>query len=161
MSYTVELDHLLSPDELEQLLADYMPSLLTLNERYTNHIDPVNRFPVTLVYLDCLRTSWRLDRQEGRATAKVAIEGLGLAFGLLLGVCTDLRWTLATDDSGQFLTMAKTGNDPKLVSVPPFSYVAKRQEVENAEVFQHFFEQISHELIGFRKPNNWLLDGDV
>lgn len=43
------------------------------------------------------------------------------------------------------------------VSVPPFSYVAKRQQVENAEVFRHFFEQMSADAIGFVRPKNWLL----
>ena len=161
MSYTVELDHFLSPNEIQQLLARYMPSLLVLNQRYTKHIDPVNKFPVTPVYIDYLRTSWRLESPQDRAAPMVAVEGLGLAFGLLLASCTDLRWGLATDDTGHFLTMAKTADDPKLVSVPPFSYVAKRQEVENAEVFQHYFEQIPSDVIGFRKPKNWLLDGDA
>ena len=161
MTYTVELDHFLSPPELQQLHADHMPSLLALNERYTKQIDPEREFPLSPVYIDCLRTLWRLDSQQDRLAPKVAIEGLGFAFGLLLGACTDLRWALAFDDSGHFLTMAKTGDAPKLISVPPYSYVAKRQDVENAEVFLHFFEQTPHDLIGFRRPRNWLLDGDA
>jgi len=48
--------------------------------------------------------------------------------------------------------------DYQLISVPPFSYVAKRQQVQNAEVFRHFFEQVSADVIGFVRPKNWLLE---
>jgi hypothetical protein len=161
MSYTVKLDHFLSDAELRQLFADHMPSLLALNARYTNHIDPVNSYPLTPIYVDYLRTTWRLDTSQSRPPENVAAAGLGLAFGLLLAACTELRWAIATDDGGQFLTMAKEAGDSALVSVPPFSYVQKRQNVENAEVFQHFFEQVPPEQIGFCKPSNWLLHGEA
>lgn len=161
MSCTVKLDRFLSGAELRQLLADHMPSLLALNARYTDHIDPANGFPLTPIYIDYLRTTWRLDVSQSRPPENVALAGLGLAFGLLLAACTELRWAIATDDGGQFLTMAKEADGPALVSVPPFSYVEKRQNMENAEVFQHFFEQVPHEQIGFRKPSNWLLNGDA
>lgn len=161
MSYRVHLDHFLSAEELEDLRAGHLPSLVALNERYTNNIDPVSAFPVTPIYIDCLRTSWRLDSLQDRPSEKVVVEGLGFAFGLLLSVCTDLRWAFAKDDGGHFITLAKVEDDPKIVSVPPFSYVANRQEVESAEVFLHFFEQTPASLIGFQKPKNWLLNGDA
>lgn len=161
MSHGAQLDHFLTAEELQELQADHLPSLLVLNERYTKNIDPVGAFPVTPIYLDCLRTSWRLDSLQTRPSERVAIEGLGFAFGLLLSVCTDLRWALAKDDDGHFLAMAKVGDEPALVLVPPFSFVAKRHAVENAEVFLHFFEQTPAPAIGFRKPKNWLLEGDA
>ena len=161
MSYTVKLDHFLSDTELQQLIEDHMPSLLALNASYTDHIDPVNSFPLTPIYVDYLRTAWRLDASKNRPPESAAVKGLGLAFGLLLAACTDLRWAIATDDGGPFLTLAREAVEPVLVSVPPFSYVQKRQDVENAEVFQHFFEQVSSELIGFRRPSNWLLNADA
>lgn len=161
MSYFVELSHFLSDVEFRHLVADHMPSLLALNSRYTNHIDPVSSFPLTPIYIDYLRTEWRLDKSQNRPPENVAVEGLGFGFGLLLAACTELRWAIATDDAGPFITMAKEGENSALVSVPPFSYVAKRQDVENAEVFLHFFEQVPHEQIGFRRPSNWLLDGDA
>ncbi len=161
MSCIVKLDHFLSVAELRQLVADHMPSLLVLNARYTDHIDPVTSFPLTPLYVDYLRTTWRLDTSPGRPSENVAVHGLGLGFGLLLAACTELRWAIASDDGGPFITMAREGNEPTLVSVPPFSFAQKQQNVENAQVFQHFFEQVSPELVGFRKPSNWLLDGDA
>ena len=161
MTYTVKLNHFLSEGELAALRSDHLPSLLVLNGRYTETIDAINEFPITPLYVDCLRTSWLLDKQSDRPPAEVLIEGLGFAFGQLLVACTDLRWAIATDGDGDFVTMARTGEDPKLVSVPPFSYVSKRLDVQNAEVFLHFFEQTSMELIGFHRPKNWLRNGDA
>ena len=159
MTYRVTLDHYLSPAELTELRMRYFPSLLALNDRYTEHIRPKESFPVSPIYVDYLRTSWRLDQQPGRPPTEVATNGLGFAFGLLLSSCTSLRWAIATDDMGPFLTMGRSSDDPVFVSVPPFSYVEKRHETENAEVFRHFFEQTPAEAIGFAKPKNWLLDG--
>jgi hypothetical protein len=161
MPYSLELDHFLSTHELQQLQARHQPALLELNERYTPNIDPVRDFPVTPLYVDYLRTSWRLDNLKNRSSEEVLLSGLGFAFGLLLARCTELRWALAIDGGGEFITMARVASDPRLVSVPPFNYVAKRQEVENAEVFLHFFEQTNASDIGFHKPKNWLLDGSA
>jgi hypothetical protein len=161
MSYWVELDHFLSDDELENLRADHLPRLIALNGKYTKHIDPVAQFPVTPIYVDYLRYSWMTDSSGDRLSQEEAVKGLGFAFGLLLASCTELRWAIARDADGQFLTLARRAKDPQLVSVPPFNYVEKRVEVENAEVFHHFFEQAEASLIGFRKPKYWLLDGDA
>jgi hypothetical protein len=153
--YIFSIDHQLDKGELESLSADNLPNLMTLNARYTPQIDVENAFPVTPIYIDYLRTQWRLDRECGRPSEEAAISGLGFGFGILLGTCTQLRWCIASDADGLFLTMARTG--PAAVSVPPFSYVAKRQAVENAEVFLHFFEQVSADMLGFERPQNWLL----
>lgn len=110
-----------------------MPSLLALNASYTDHIDPVNSFPLTPIYVDYLRTAWRLDASNDRPPESAAVKGLGLAFGVLLAACTDLCWAIETDDGDPFLTLAREAVEPVLVSVPPFSYVRKRQDVENAK----------------------------
>ncbi|GGC77324.1 hypothetical protein [Undibacterium terreum] len=154
--YKFSIVRQLDAAELESLRADNLPNLLTLNARYSPHIDVENAFPITPIYIDFLRTQWRLDREFGRAEEDVAISGLGFGFGILLGACTQLKWCIASDAIGNFLTMART--KPAAVSVPPFTYVAKRQDIENAEVFRHFFEQVSADWLGFERPSNWLLD---
>jgi hypothetical protein len=68
---------------------------------------------------------------------------------------TRLRWSLAADASGEFVTLALLCEEPQSVSVPPFSYVAKRHQVANAEVFKHFFEQVPSDVIGFVRPEQW------
>jgi hypothetical protein len=161
MSYWVELDHFLSGEELEQLQADHLPQLIALNEKYTSHIDATTQFPATPIYVDYLRYSWMTDSSNDRLSQEEAVKGLGFAFGLLLSACTELRWAVARDANGPFLTLARRDEDPKLVSVPPFNYVEKRVELQNAEVFHHFFEQTDASLIGFQRPRNWLLDGDA
>jgi hypothetical protein len=158
-AYRFTIDRQLDAGEFDRLRTENLPSLLALNARYTPHVDVANAFPVTPIYVDFLRTRWRQDKEFGRATDDVAISGLGFAFGLLLGACTQLKWCIASDADGTFLTMARSETaDYHLVSVPPFSYVEKRQQVENAEVFRHFFEQMSADLIGFVRPKNWLLE---
>lgn len=157
--YTYKIDRYLDATELDFLRFENLPNLLALNARYSPHIDVENAFPVTPIYIDFLRTQWRLDRESGRAAENVAISGLGFGFGILLGACTSLRWCLASDTEGTFLTMGRAKSGKCIaVSVPPFSYVAKRQRIENAEVFLHFFEQVFAEMIGFVRPTNWLLD---
>jgi hypothetical protein len=157
--YTFEIDHFLDTPELERLRVENLPNLLVLNARYCPHIDVENAFPLSPVYIDFLRTRWRLDGDSSRPGENVAVSGLGFGFGILLGACTSLRWCLAKDAEGTFLTMARADSEKwEAVSVPPFSYVTKRQGVENAEVFLQFFEQVSAEMIGFNRPQNWLLD---
>lgn len=157
-NYYVEIDHFLDVEELALLRREHLPNLLAINQRYTPHIDVEQQFPVTPIYVDFLRTRWRFDTADGRPDETVAESGLGYAFGLLLEHCSRLRWCIAKDGDGAFLSMGRLGDDPVTVSVPPFNYVSKRWMTENAEVFRHFFEQINPELIGFIRPTNWLLD---
>ena len=162
MSYSVKLDRFLSESDRQQLTALHMPSLLILNARYTPTFDPARRFPVSPIYVDCLRCSWMLDESDDRPTVEVAVSGLGLAFGILLGACTGLRWAIAQDNAeGVFMTMARETESLELVSVPPFDYMQKRQELQSAEVVQDFFKHVPAEVIGFRRPRNWMLDGEV
>lgn len=155
-SYSVKLEQFLSEGELKHLRLTHFPNLLTLNKRYSPGIDISARVPITPLYLDYVRTMWRLDGDTGRPGSDVANSGLGYAFGLILESCTQLRWAVARDESGTFITMARLGDNPKLVSVPPFDFVSKREDVENAEVFLHFFEQIPAHAIGFERPSGWL-----
>ena len=42
--------------------------------------------------------------------------------------------------------MVRTGEDPVRVSVPVFSYIEKREALQNAEVFCDFFRQVPAEM---------------
>jgi hypothetical protein len=156
--YSLQILKFLDADALAGLRNAHMPQLMLLNTRYTPHIDVERAFPITPIYIDFLRFKWRFDEDKLRPLAEVVTSGLGFAFGMLLGTCTKLRWCKAEDAEGEFLTMGWRGEGPEAISVPPFSFVAKRHDVENAEVFQDFFSQISAESIGFVRPRNWLLD---
>ena len=156
--YTYRVVNVLEPDEVRRFQERHLPNLRTLNQRYFPDLDISASFPVTPLVIDALRTFWRLDPSTERPSEEVATSGLGLAFGTLLERCTALRWCNAQDSDGEFQAMVKYGEDPTEVMVPPFAYVARRHSVENAEVFRHFFEQMSPEHIGFVRPPNWLLD---
>lgn len=158
-NYSFEIDHFLDGKELDCLTSKHLPNLLVLNARYSPYIDVECTFPVTPIYIDFLRTQWRLDGDASRPVEQIAVSGLGFGFGHLLSLCTSLKWCLAKDMQGTFLTMGLNGSrEAKAISVPPFEYIAKRQHVENAEVFLHFFEQTAPETIQFVRPSNWLLD---
>jgi hypothetical protein len=121
-------------------------------------LDVSHGIPITPIFLDHLRAQWLLDSATERPSTEVVTSGLGFAFGLVLEACTDLRWAIAKDDGGTFVAMARTGVQPRLVCVPPFDFVSKREDLQNVEVFLHYFEQMPAAALGFKKPPNWLLD---
>jgi hypothetical protein len=46
-----------------------------------------------------------------------------------------MRWCLIKDPLGETVSMVGSDWEGGTVSVPPFSYVEKREDVQNAEVF--------------------------
>ena len=111
--YFVEIDHFLGAEELECLKQKHLPNLTTLNRRYTPNIDVENQFPVTPIYIDFLRTQWRFDTETDRPERAAAISALGFAFGRLLDCCTSLRWCMAKDSDGLFLSKGRQGDKAK------------------------------------------------
>ena len=143
-----DIDHFLSDREVEALVEDCSPSLHKLNRRYTPEVDLSQGYPSEPEYLDVVRTWWLLDKKSDRPTHEELVKGLGLAFGMLLQQRTPLRWCSARDAHGSFISMVRTGDDPARVSVPVFSYIEKRETLQNAEVFCDFFRQVPAEMLG-------------
>ena len=147
-SYTFEIDHYLSEDEIVELADRCYPYLEAISARYAPEIDIEDGFPEKPEYFDVLRTSWLLDKSNDRPPHEDLVAGLGFGFGLLLGARTPLRWCAATDAYGDFVTMARDPEGGPKASVPVFGYVEKRETLQNAEVFVDFFKQVSSDIVG-------------
>ncbi|MCW0451705.1 hypothetical protein [Xanthomonas sacchari] len=146
--YTFEIVNFLSDQEVAELEAECASSLRMLNLRYTPDVDLSHGYQPEAEYLDVVRTSWLVDEESNRPEHTVLVEGLGFAFGKLLQQRTALRWCVAQDSDGTFLTMGRMDEKPAKVSVPVFSYVEKRETLMNGEVFSDFFKQVSPDLLG-------------
>ena len=146
--YAFELVHPLSEEQGEELRARCRPYLLALAARYVPEIDVSRGFPGKPEFLDVLRTSWRLDDGADRPPHHDVVHGVGWLFGQVLARRTALRWWVARDAGGEFLTLGRRDDEGAIFSVPPFSYVEKREHLENAEVFCDFFLQMDPAILG-------------
>jgi len=146
--HSFDIEHFLSPEEIQDLEADCAPSLRRLNQRYTPEVDLSRGYPTKPEYLDVVRTSWLLDAGGDRPQHHEVVKGLGLAFGMLLQQRTGFRWCSVRDTHGTFVSMVRMGDDPARVSIPVFSYVEKRETLRNAEVFCDFFKQVPAHMLG-------------
>ena len=97
-----DIDHFLSDHEVQALVEECSPSLLKLNCRYTPEVDLSQGYPSKPEYLDVVRTKWLLDKAADRPKHQELVNGLGLAFGMLLQQRTPLRWYSARDSGGRF-----------------------------------------------------------
>jgi hypothetical protein len=146
--HSFDIEHFLSSQEIRALEADCVPSLRRLNLRYAPQVDLSLGYPTQPEYLDAIRTSWLSDGNGDRPQHTELVKGLGLAFGMLLQKLTPLRWCSVRDTYGIFNSMVRTGEDAETVSVPVFSYVEKREMLQNAEVFCDFFKQVPTHMVG-------------
>lgn len=138
-NYHLDIERALSADEVRSLHHQHFADLQALSARYVPEIDPSKGFPAKPEYLDVLRTSWLLDKAADRPPHSVVESGLGFALGLLLAARLQMKWYNILDNSGKVLSMVCTDNAGNTISVPPFSYVKKKDGVQNAEVFMDLF----------------------
>jgi hypothetical protein len=115
-----------------------MVGLELLAQRYARGVDVIATSAKPEL-LDVLRTGWLLDRASDRPTAQFVTETLGDAFGMLLKELLEMTWCEIKDTYGVSISMVKfSGSETDqyaMISVPPHSYVKKREDVMNAEVF--------------------------
>ncbi|MBE9552536.1 MAG: hypothetical protein IMF05_03635 [Proteobacteria bacterium] len=145
--YTFSVLRELNLDEISDLESDCRPRLDGLINRYFSGYDRGVDFPATASDLDLVRGSWLIDKNEDRPDHQSVVLGVGFAFGQLLQRDYGFYWSLAEDPNGQFVSMVRHGKSFDPVSVPPFSYVDKREHTQNVEVFQDFFAQVAPEKI--------------
>ena len=146
--YHFELERALSDDDVTELSARCRPFVAALAARYVPEYDVSRGFPAKPEFLDILRTSWRLDDAADRPPHHDLVHGVGWLFGQILRKRSTLQWWTARDADGEFLTLGRREDDGAIFSVPPFSYVRKREHVENAEVFCDFFAQMDPRILG-------------
>jgi len=143
--YTFSVLRELNPDEISDLESDCRPRLDDLIHRYFAEYKLGADFPATASDLDLVRGFWLVDKNEDRPDHQSVVLGVGFAFGQLLQRDYGFRWSLIEDPYGQSISMVRHGKHVEAVSVPPFSYVEKREQTQNVEVFQAFFAQVPAE----------------
>lgn len=135
-----KVERTLTPDDVKSLHHEHFANLQVLSARYVPEIDPAKGFPAKPEYLDVLRTSWLLDQGGDRPSHSVVESGLGFALGQLLAKLLQMTWCTIRDDHGKTLSMIYSDDAGNTISVPPFSYVQKKECVQNAEVFVDLFD---------------------
>jgi hypothetical protein len=138
-NYHLDVERALTTEEVRSLRHQHFADLQALSARYVPEIDPAKGFPAKPEYLDVLRTSWLLDQAADRPPHSVVESGLGFALGLLLADLLQMKWCTILDNQGKTLSMVCTDDAGNTISVPPFSYVKKKDGVQNAEVFIDLF----------------------
>ncbi len=133
-------------DELSSIKESYYPKLLEVSSIYLPEIDISKGIPMNVEYLDFIRGSWLNDKSVERVSFDTVVKGLGFALGLVLQNLESFTWSLGSDENENFITMVKDVANGEKISVPPFSYVSKREEVQNVEVFSDLFKYLASEV---------------
>ena len=55
------------------------------------------------------------------------------------------------DPYGEYVSLVRSGYEYDRVSVPPFSYIEKREQTQNVEVLGGFIRQVAVEMLTDRK----------
>jgi hypothetical protein len=137
----------LSIAERSTLRSQNFPDFCALGSRYFPEIDIDKGFPAKPEFLDVLRTSWLLDTSPDRPKLDAIVRGLGYALGLLIHNQFGLEWCLVEDTAGGYISMIGESEAGE-VSVPPFSYVEKKGDFPNAEVFVDLFRLVAEKMKG-------------
>lgn len=146
--YTYTVLRELEPKELSDLEADCRSNLVSLIERYFSEYNLGPDFPSTAGDLDLVRGSWLLDKRNDRPEHNAVVLGVGFEFGKLLEREYGFSWSLIEDSYGESVSMVRSGQKQSPISVPPFSYLEKREQTQNVEVIHDFFKQVSHDILG-------------
>ena len=127
--------------ELEDLATSCYKQLLRLNAHYTPEIDLADGIPLQSDYIDVLRGLWLNDSDKNRPSFNCLVDGVGYVFGLILANLYEFDWHVIEQEGIECISLVKIGRDKEIISVPPFSYVEKREVLQNVEVFSDFFKQ--------------------
>ena len=144
--YTFEVTHRLTPDEVSSLVKDHYPSLKALHARYTPQIDVSTGVTRRPEYLDAIRTSWLLDHPNHRPPHATLVRALAPALGLLLHDLMGMDWCVIRDSYGETVSMVGTDRAGNPASVPPFSYIEKREPLQDGEIFVDLINLLSETL---------------
>lgn len=146
--YTFSVLRELTSQELSELERESRSELDGLISRYFSQYNLPEDFPSSASDFDLVRGAWLLDEREDRPEYSSVVRGVGFGFGQLLATSYGFSWALIQDPYGEIISMTRHGEEHDPVSVPPFSYVEKREQTQNIEVFKDFFEQVAPELLG-------------
>lgn len=162
--YTFSVKRKLEKHEIRQLEERCMPCLVALSGRYAPQIDISEGFPKKPVYPDLLRGKWMLDESSDRPDHRDVVDGLGFAFGRILEAKLGMQWCRIQDPFGECISLVAFPPSPdaeyEKVSFPTFSYVEKREKVQNVEVFVDAFKLLQ-EMTGQGEASNPRVQSDA
>jgi hypothetical protein len=95
---------------------------------------------------DIIRGRWLLDSAIDRASYDEIVSGCGFAFGQMLEEQLKMEWCLIEDQWGEELALVAenthVSQPNSIISFCPFSYTAKREHVQNVEVFVDAYREL-------------------
>lgn len=148
--YRFKLKRRLTESEIEKIWAESRPKISALVARYGDNLPIEDRCTTDPKVLDFIRTKWFLDDSLEKPAASDVTEALWPAFGKLLEHNLGMVWCEIEDNFGVSLSMLYFSTEPtevyQSISVPPLSYVQKRESIPNAEVFADAVRQIGERL---------------
>jgi hypothetical protein len=145
-SYLFEIIRMLDEREISSFVSARMEAIEIVSSRYLPEIDLKCGFPSKPEYLDALRISWMLDLGNGKPQFAVLVRALGAALGLILQDIFGMKWGLIRDSLGEIVSMISADKDGNHISIPPFSYVEKRENIQDAEVFVNLFSTLGNRI---------------
>lgn len=150
--YRISVTRRLTAEEKKDLQRKHWPHVRSLSKRYITTIDIERGIPIRPEFPDAIRASWLLDKRHDRPPYSDVISAAGYSYGLLLEHGLGMEWCIIEDNYGECLSLVHQDeskeNEYAIVSVPPFNYTAKREEVQNVEVFKDGYVK-TKEMIGY------------
>lgn len=130
----------LSPDEVRETFRECEVRFRRLLRRYLPEWRAAEIADLDEMHLDFVRGSWLHDERKSKMSRRKANTAFGFAFGTLLCKALSMRWCMTRDSWGDTLCVVYVGKEPptgrpEIVAIDPINYAAKRETVENVEVF--------------------------
>lgn len=148
--YHFKLRRRLTAAEIEHLWTAAKPKISALVARYGEGLALEGRVATDPMALDFIRTKWFLDDSPEKPPASYLTDALWPAFGRLLEHTLGMVWCEIEDNFGVSLSMvhfrSNASDKYQSISVPPLSYVQKRESIPNAEVFVDAIKLLGEQL---------------
>lgn len=135
----------LSAAELIELRNMHWPRFVELGSRYAPNIELCENGRLVVELPDLMRAKWLLDPSQEKPSHDLVVAGCGYVFGQILQEDLKMEWHIIQDQWGEDLALLRTSqeDEPKSTIIfCPFSYVAKREDVMNVEVFADAIQEL-------------------
>lgn len=138
-TYEFQIVRYLGPQDVAQFVGERLEALSFLNQRYLQEIKLDSELPTKPEYLDALRTSWVFDSHPDRPPHILVVRALGMALGKALEKTFGMKWAVIKDHFGEVVSLVAADAMEEQISVPPFSFVEKRHDEQDPELFVNLF----------------------
>lgn len=140
------IERKLTSQERADLSKFHWPILVELAQRYLPNIELTVGSQLEPEVPDIIRGRWLLDSSSDKPSYDKIVSGCGFAFGQVLEEQLKMGWCQILDQWGEELALVAE-NTAELqpnttISFCPFSYTAKREHVQNVEVFEDAYREL-------------------